>query len=155
MSLIPSSLRLLDMAEYNSLHMVKHKLSLNFREIGGASMKDYYLILGINANATTDELKIAFRTLMKVWHPDVCYRNDAYKRFVEIVEAYEVLGDVRQRKEYDEMRKTSTDVTLQQTEKSPTTFFGCLIIIFLIIVSFGFVAFIAYKVYAILHGVNQ
>ena len=118
-------------------------------------MKDYYLILGINENATTDEIRIAFRTLMKVWHPDVCSRNDAYERFVEIVEAYEVLNDVRQRKEYDEMRKTSKDASLQQAEKSPTTFFGCLIIIFLIIISFGFVGFIAYKVYTILHGINQ
>lgn len=115
-------------------------------------MKDYYSILEINEYATADDIKIAFRTLMKVWHPDVCSRTDAYERFVEIVEAYEVLNDPHQRKQYDEMRQTSKDVALQQAEKPPTTLFGCLIIIFLIIISLSFVAFIAYKVYTTLHG---
>ena len=118
-------------------------------------MKDYYLVLGINEYATTAEIKIAFRTLMKIWHPDVCSRNNGNERFVEIVEAYEVLNDVLQRKEYDEMRNTSKNTPLQQAEESPTTLFGCLIIIFLIFISLGFVGFIAYKVYTILHGVNQ
>ena len=118
-------------------------------------MKDYYSILGINEYATTDEIKIAFRTLMKVWHPDVCSRNDAYERFVEIVEAYDVLNDLHQRKQYDEMRKTTKDVALQQVEEPQTTLFGCLIIIFLIIISFSFVAFIAYKVYITLHGAQS
>ncbi len=45
-------------------------------------MKDYYSILEINENATNDEIKIAFRRLMKIWHPDVCSRNNANERFI-------------------------------------------------------------------------
>ncbi|EGW39556.1 DnaJ domain-containing protein [Desulfosporosinus sp. OT] len=114
-------------------------------------MKDYYLILGINEHATSDEIKIAFRTLMKVWHPDVCSQNDAYDKFVEIVEAYEILNDPHQRKQYDEMRNAS-EGTFQPTEESSMSLFGCLIIFFLAILSFTFVAFIAYKVYITLHS---
>ncbi|MDP4126020.1 MAG: DnaJ domain-containing protein [Bacillota bacterium] len=118
-------------------------------------MKDYYSILGVDQNATIDEIKIAFRTLMKIWHPDVCSRNDAYEKFVEIVEAYELLKDPQQRKLYDEMRKTSEDASIEEAEDNPTTLFGCLIIIVLIIMSLSFVAYIAYRVYTTLHGMES
>jgi DnaJ-class molecular chaperone len=118
-------------------------------------MKDYYSILEINENATNDEIKIAFRRLMKIWHPDVCSRNNANERFTEIVDAYNILNEQHKREEYDENRKEMTIEQDEQAEEHPTTLFGCLLIILLIIISLSFVAYIAFKVYATLHGIQQ
>lgn len=67
-----------------------------------AERKDYYKILGVNKDATQDDIKKAFRKLSVKWHPD---RNQGSKeaeaKFKEIAEAYEVLGDENKRKEYD------------------------------------------------------
>jgi len=116
-------------------------------------MKDYYSILEIKQDATADEIRHAFRRLMKIWHPDVCTRKDAGQRFVEIVDAYNILNDPLQREEYDEERK---DMGLHEAEErpeqKPTSLFGCLMIIILVILSLGFVAFIGFKIYMTLHG---
>ena len=65
--------------------------------------KDYYATLGINKNASADEIKKAFRKLAVKYHPD---RNpddkQAEERFKEISEAYEVLSDTEKRKKYDQ-----------------------------------------------------
>ncbi|MGK7958861.1 MAG: DnaJ C-terminal domain-containing protein [Crocosphaera sp.] len=65
--------------------------------------KDYYATLGINKNASADEIKKAFRKLAVKYHPD---RNpddkQAEERFKEISEAYEVLSDAEKRKKYDQ-----------------------------------------------------
>lgn len=65
-------------------------------------MKDYYAILGIDKNATQDEISAVYRKLALQHHPD---RNpgdeEAVKRFKEVSEAFEVLGDVDKRKQYD------------------------------------------------------
>ena len=114
-------------------------------------MKDYYSILGISEYATTDEIKTAFRSLMRIWHPDVCARNDANEKFVEIVEAYEILYDQHKREAYDERRHETVS---EQPEEPPTTLLGCLGITFLIIICLSFVAYIAFKVYTTLHGVQ-
>jgi len=116
-------------------------------------MKDDYSTLEINEAATADEIKSAFRRLMKVWHPIVCSRDDDGERFVDIVDAYNILNDPIKHEEYDEERK---EMGLQQSEEqpvaNPTTLSGCLIIMFLIIISLGFVGYIAFKVYMTLHG---
>ena len=62
--------------------------------------KDYYEILGVNKNATDDEIKKAFRKLAKEYHPDVNKDREQPKN-LEIGEAYSVLGDC-QRKQYDQ-----------------------------------------------------
>ncbi len=64
--------------------------------------KDYYKILGVNKNATEDEIKKAFRKLAKKYHPDKNPGNKhAEEKFKEINEANEVLSDKEKRSKYD------------------------------------------------------
>jgi molecular chaperone DnaJ len=65
------------------------------------SERDYYDILGVNRNASDDELKAAFRKLARQYHPDVNKDPDAEERFKEINEAYGVLSDATKRARYD------------------------------------------------------
>ncbi len=64
--------------------------------------RDYYEILGVNRNANEDELKSAFRTLARQYHPDVNKDPDAEEKFKEINEAYAVLSDGNKRRAYDQ-----------------------------------------------------
>ena len=68
--------------------------------------KDYYEVLGVSKDATEDDIKIAYRTLVKKYHPDL-HPNDkeAAEKFKEINEANEVLSDAKKRKEYDFQRE--------------------------------------------------
>lgn len=63
--------------------------------------RDYYEVLGVTRGATTAELKKAYRTLARKYHPDVNGEPDAAERFKEISEAYEVLSDDQKRAAYD------------------------------------------------------
>lgn len=66
--------------------------------------QDYYETLGVTRNATAEELKLAFRKLARLHHPDVAQNKIAGEaKFKEINEAYEVLGDPAQRKRSDEL----------------------------------------------------
>src|ERR1043166_5434268 len=66
--------------------------------------KDYYQILGVKKNATDDEIKKAYRTLAKKYHPDKNKGNkEAENKFKEISEAYAVLSDGEKRAQYDRM----------------------------------------------------
>ena len=67
--------------------------------------KDYYKTLGVPKTAKTADIKKAYRDLARKYHPDANRGNaDAEERFKEITEAYNVLSDEKQRKEYDEAR---------------------------------------------------
>lgn len=65
-------------------------------------MNDYYYILGIERNATLEQIKEAYRKLCKKFHPDV-NNNDPHfaKMFRDIQEAYECLSDAQKRRQYD------------------------------------------------------
>lgn len=63
-------------------------------------MKDYYEILGIPKNAPKEEIKQAYRRLAHQYHPDK--KGGDEKKFKEINEAYQVLGDERKRTQYDQ-----------------------------------------------------
>ena len=65
--------------------------------------RDYYEILGINRNATSDEIKASYRKLALKYHPDRNPGNkEAEEKFKEAAEAYEVLHDPNKRQIYDQ-----------------------------------------------------
>lgn len=65
--------------------------------------KDYYQIMGLNRNASQDEIKRAHRKLARKYHPDVSKDADGEARFKEVGEAYEVLKDPEKRAAYDRL----------------------------------------------------
>lgn len=62
--------------------------------------KDYYKILGVEKNATDEDIKKAYRKLAHVHHPDIAGGNE--QKFKEINEAYQVLGSKEKRIQYDQ-----------------------------------------------------
>jgi len=66
--------------------------------------KDYYAVLGVDADADDKTIKTAYRKLARQYHPDVSKHTDAEEKFKEISEAYEILHNSEKRTEYDQIR---------------------------------------------------
>src|SRR6187549_108888 len=67
---------------------------------------DYYKALGVDKNATQEEIKKAYRKLARKHHPDLNPNDkDAHKKFQQVNEANEVLSDPEKRKKYDQYGK--------------------------------------------------
>ncbi|MCY1712844.1 DnaJ domain-containing protein [Caproiciproducens galactitolivorans] len=68
-------------------------------------MVNYYEVLGLDEHATQEQIKTAYRTLVKKYHPDVNNASNAATFFRMIQEAYETLSDPQKREEYDNPRQ--------------------------------------------------
>lgn len=68
-----------------------------------AGKKDYYSVLGVDKNASADDIKSAYRKMAKKYHPDLNKDDkNAAEKFKEVNEAYEILGDEKKRSNYDQ-----------------------------------------------------
>ncbi len=66
-----------------------------------AEKRDYYEILGLDRNASSEDIRNAYRRLAKKYHPDVSSEPESEDRFKEINEAYAILSDDERRSTYD------------------------------------------------------
>jgi molecular chaperone DnaJ len=71
--------------------------------------RDYYEVLGVPKNANESELKRAFRSLARQYHPDVNKSDDAVEKFKELNEAYQILSDPQKRAAYDQFGHAGID----------------------------------------------
>ena len=75
-----------------------------------ADKRDYYEVLGVDKNASDDEIKKAYRKKAKQYHPDLNPNNpEAEAKFKEANEAYEVLSDAQKKSRYDQFGHAGVD----------------------------------------------
>lgn len=74
-----------------------------------SSKRDYYEVLGVSKNASSDEIKSQYRKLALKFHPDRNKSSDAGEHFKEISEAYAVLSDSEKKKIYDQYGHAGVD----------------------------------------------
>lgn len=72
------------------------------------SKRDYYKVLGVSKDAKKEEIKKAYRKLVKKYHPDVNKEAGTEEKFKEVQEAYETLSDEAKRKAYDQYGHAGT-----------------------------------------------
>lgn len=81
-------------------------------------MKDYYKILEISENASEEVVHMAYKALVKKYHPDENNQSENSKdKMVELNEAYFVLSDQKRREQYDRLRKEENSSSEVHTEK--------------------------------------
>lgn len=107
-------------------------------------MENYYDILGVDKNATQDEIKKSYRTLSKKYHPDKNQDPQAEDMFKKVGEAYSVLKDDEKRREYDDrlsgrnrrfefhfggghgnFRQMASDINMVMTISLEESYYGC------------------------------
>jgi curved DNA-binding protein len=97
--------------------------------------KDYYQTLGLDRGATADDIKKAYRKMVRKYHPDVSKHKDADAKTKEINEAYDVLGDAEKRAAYDALGRATMPASSSSRRRTgasssisaapaPTTFFA-------------------------------
>ncbi len=74
-----------------------------------SGIKDYYRILGVERNASKEEIKKAYRRLARLYHPDRNPDPSAEEKFKEINEAYHILSDDEKREEYDRILRSGDE----------------------------------------------
>lgn len=80
-------------------------------------MPDYYKILGIQSNATSGQIKVAYRRLALQLHPDKNPGNQlAESRFIEVAEAYDVLSDPVKRNRYDQGLEVNVESEFEEQQ---------------------------------------
>ncbi|CAK9089431.1 unnamed protein product [Durusdinium trenchii] len=82
--------------------------ALSFRGYASARNRSLYDVLGVPPSATQAEVKKAYLTEAKKCHPDLNQSKDAKDRFQKLAEAYEVLGNVERRAQYDYSLRTGS-----------------------------------------------
>lgn len=83
--------------------------------------KDYYKILEVSPAATYAEIKKSYRRLALQYHPDKNFGNQLYEaKFKEIIEAYKILSDVKQREEYNRSRNQYSQSQKKKAEPQIT-----------------------------------
>src|SRR5947209_13111650 len=68
------------------------------------TFNDYYVVLGVDADASADKIKAAFKKLALQYHPDVYKGADAQERMRLLLLAYQTLSDPEARRKYDAQR---------------------------------------------------
>lgn len=91
--------------------------------------RDFYNVLGVPRSASQDEIKKAYRSLARRWHPDKNQGDeDAAQRFRDITEAYRTLSDLEKRKRYDRLgplyREDGRPPRPEDVNEVVTSFFG-------------------------------
>jgi len=86
--------------------------------------KNYYEILGISIESSTDEIKTAYRKLARKYHPDINKSPDAIQMFKDITEAYEILSNHEERERYNTLKgffkQEKTTTSAKKAEESYT-----------------------------------
>lgn len=78
--------------------------------------RDFYEVLGVNKNASQEEIKAAYKKAVKMYHPDLNPNNkEAEAKMKEVNEAYEILSDPDKRSKYDMMGHAAFDPTAQSS----------------------------------------
>ncbi|KAH0552612.1 hypothetical protein KQX54_013286 [Cotesia glomerata] len=89
---------------------------VNILSIANASepLRNPYEVLGVTRHVTSQEIRKAYKNLVKEWHPDKTDHPAAENKFVEITKAYELLADPERRKKFDDHGITEENMSRQK-----------------------------------------
>ena len=110
---LPTTCNILDSCTHERTHSI---FGIRTFRTSTVPSKDYYHILGVTPGASQAQIKSAYYSLSKQFHPDINKSEEAKKKFAEISEAYETLGNRGRRRIYDGQPQRSR-VGLQSTAR--------------------------------------